>query len=63
MSGVKVPANLPDLVGVAFQRAKASGDISFFPTQVAVLNINGVPVCSRDVLPLLLLLFTCSWNN
>lgn len=39
-----VPANLPDLVRAAFVRAKAAGDLTFFPTQVALLRVQGVPV-------------------
>ncbi|KAL1888600.1 bifunctional AP-4-A phosphorylase/ADP sulfurylase [Sporothrix stenoceras] len=38
-----IPANLPDLVRAAFVRAKASGDLTFFPTQVALLRVQGVP--------------------
>jgi hypothetical protein len=39
-----VPANLPNLVSAAFIRAKAAGDLTFFPTQVALLRVQGVPV-------------------
>ncbi|KIH89301.1 bis(5-nucleosyl)-tetraphosphatase [Sporothrix brasiliensis 5110] len=38
-----VPANLPDLVRAAFVRARAAGDLTFFPTQVALLRVQGVP--------------------
>lgn len=46
MAPAKVPANLPELVKTAFQRARASGDVHFFPTQVTLLNVNSVPVRS-----------------
>lgn len=39
-----IPAGLPHLVHDAFLRAKAAGDLSFFPTQVALLRVHGVPV-------------------
>lgn len=38
MSPVKVPANLPDLVRATFNKAKANGDVNFYPTQVALLT-------------------------
>lgn len=44
MAPAKVPPNLPELVKTAFSRACASGDVHFFPTQVALLNVNSVPV-------------------
>jgi ATP adenylyltransferase len=44
MVPVKIPANLPDLVRTAFNRARASGDVHFFPTQVALVNVNSIPV-------------------
>ncbi|KAH6635960.1 histidine triad-like protein [Chaetomium tenue] len=43
MGPVKVPANLPELVRAAFNRARASGDVHFFPTQVTLVNVNSVP--------------------
>jgi hypothetical protein len=44
MGPVKIPANLPELVRSAFNRARASGDVHFFPTQVTLVNVNSVPV-------------------
>ncbi|CAK7207612.1 bifunctional AP-4-A phosphorylase/ADP sulfurylase [Sporothrix eucalyptigena] len=38
-----VPSGLPHLVHDAFVRAKTAGDLSFFPTQVALLRVHGVP--------------------
>ncbi|KKA27544.1 hypothetical protein TD95_005121 [Thielaviopsis punctulata] len=38
MALLKVPDNLPQLVSAAFRRARNNKDLSFFPTQVAVLN-------------------------
>ncbi|KAK4098958.1 hypothetical protein N658DRAFT_475918 [Parathielavia hyrcaniae] len=43
MAPVKVPANLPELVRGAFNRARASGDVHFFPTQVTLVNVNSIP--------------------
>ncbi|KAK5659714.1 hypothetical protein OQA88_925 [Cercophora sp. LCS_1] len=40
---IKAPANLPSLVKTAFHRAVSSGDVSFFPTHVALLSINSNP--------------------
>jgi ATP adenylyltransferase len=44
MAPVKVPANLPELVRSAFNRARASGDVHFFPTEVTLVNVHSVPV-------------------
>ncbi|EFX00297.1 bis(5-nucleosyl)-tetraphosphatase [Grosmannia clavigera kw1407] len=44
---VSAPSNLPDLVRTAFARARAAGDLTFFPTQVALLRINGIPLQLR----------------
>ncbi|SPQ22980.1 90a2fc61-dd08-4724-83cd-0ab5f10154e7 [Thermothielavioides terrestris] len=43
MAPVKVPANLPELVRSAFNRARASGDVHFFPTEVTLVNVHSVP--------------------
>ncbi|KAK4464052.1 FIT family protein scs3 [Cladorrhinum samala] len=40
---ISVPPNLPELVKNAFNRARASGDVHFYPTQVKLLNINSIP--------------------
>ncbi|KAF7518998.1 hypothetical protein G7054_g13244 [Neopestalotiopsis clavispora] len=42
MPSIRAPANLPSLVKTAFGHAKASGDLTYFPTQVALLNLNSV---------------------
>lgn len=44
MSPVKAPSNLPDLVRSTFNKAKANGDVNFYPTQVAVLTTASTPV-------------------
>ena len=44
MAPVKIPANLPELVKTAFHRARTSGDVHFFATQVTLVNVNSVPV-------------------
>lgn len=38
MPPVKAPTNLPALVKATFDKAKANGDVNFYPTQVAVLT-------------------------
>lgn len=35
---------LPELVKSKFNNAKANGDINFYPTQVAVLKPDSIPV-------------------
>lgn len=44
MTPIKVPNNLPDLVRATFNKAKANGDVNFYPTQVAVLTTASTPV-------------------
>lgn len=44
MTPVKVPGNLPELVKTAFNKAKLNGDLTYFPTQAAILAANAVPV-------------------
>ncbi|KAK4185366.1 HIT-like domain-containing protein [Podospora australis] len=39
----KIPVHLPELVKTAFNRACASGDVNFYPTQVALLTVNSLP--------------------
>ncbi|KAI0128972.1 Ap4A phosphorylase II [Xylariales sp. AK1849] len=43
MSPIRVPSKLPSLVTTAFARAKAGGDLTYYPTQVAVLKLNSIP--------------------
>ncbi|KAK0738775.1 hypothetical protein B0T18DRAFT_335210 [Schizothecium vesticola] len=38
-----VPRNLPDLVKAAFSRARASGDVNFYPTEAVILHVNALP--------------------
>lgn len=49
LSPVHAPSKLPVLVRAAFDRARASGDLNFYPTLVAVLRVNAIPV--RNSLP------------
>lgn len=44
MGRIRAPNNLPELVRSTFARAKASGDVNFYPTQAAVLHVNSIPV-------------------
>ena len=57
MSPIRVPNNLPELVRTAFAKARDSGHVHFYPTQVALLNVNSVPVrlsiITASTLPLL----------
>ncbi|GAB0135789.1 hypothetical protein EsDP_00004114 [Epichloe bromicola] len=39
----KPPANLPELVKTAFAKARADGELHYFPTQVTVLSVGSVP--------------------
>jgi len=41
----KIPPDLPDLVKTAFNKAREAGDLTYFPTQVAILKANSIPVC------------------
>jgi len=47
MAAVKVPQNLAELVKASFSAAKASGHLTFFPTQVALLSVGSITV--RDL--------------
>ncbi|KAK8132985.1 HIT-like domain-containing protein [Apiospora kogelbergensis] len=38
MLGIRAPANLPSLVKAAFEKARAAGDLTYYPTQVAILK-------------------------
>jgi hypothetical protein len=40
----QIPQNLPDLVRERFDAARASGAISFWPTEVDILQVNGIAV-------------------
>jgi hypothetical protein len=41
---IKMPSNLPHRVKTAFNKARESGDLTYYPTQVTVLNVNSIPV-------------------
>ncbi|KAK0711954.1 ATP adenylyltransferase-domain-containing protein [Lasiosphaeris hirsuta] len=43
MAPIKVPSDLPGLVSAAFEKARASGHVNFYPTQVALLDVNSIP--------------------
>lgn len=38
MIGIRAPAKLPSLVKAAFEKARAAGDLTYYPTQVAILK-------------------------
>ncbi|KAK8016561.1 ATP adenylyltransferase [Apiospora rasikravindrae] len=38
MLGIKAPSNLPGLVKAAFEKARVAGDLTYYPTQVAILK-------------------------
>lgn len=44
MRRIQAPPNLPQLVKTAFNKARESRDLTYFPTQVTVLNVNSIPV-------------------
>ncbi|KAK1486775.1 inositol phospholipid synthesis protein Scs3p [Colletotrichum tamarilloi] len=43
MSPIKAPVNLPELVKAAFNKARSNGDLTYYATQVTVLNANSTP--------------------
>lgn len=48
MTPLVVPSNLPTLVKEAFVRAQASGDLIYFPTQVAILTSGSLVVGAHN---------------
>ncbi|KAK3953405.1 ATP adenylyltransferase-domain-containing protein [Pseudoneurospora amorphoporcata] len=40
---ITAPANLPELVRAAFNKARASGHVNFYPTQVTLVDVNSIP--------------------
>jgi hypothetical protein len=44
MSRVKTPAGLPDLVKNTFAKALSEGELNYYPTRVALLRANSIPV-------------------
>jgi len=44
MPRIKAPSNLPELVKSTFTKARSEGDLHYFPTQVAILNVDSIPV-------------------
>ncbi|KAK7984792.1 hypothetical protein PG988_002414 [Apiospora saccharicola] len=38
MLGIRAPAKLPNLVKAAFEKARAAGDLTYYPTQAAILK-------------------------
>jgi hypothetical protein len=44
MNGITVPESLPELVSERFQAAKQAGDLLFWDSEVALLNVNGISV-------------------
>ncbi|KAJ9132656.1 ATP adenylyltransferase [Coniochaeta hoffmannii] len=43
MPRIKPPPNLPQLVKTAFNKARESGDLIYYPTEVTLLNVNSIP--------------------
>ncbi|KAA8628260.1 hypothetical protein SMACR_12879 [Sordaria macrospora] len=43
MPPIKAPPNLPELVRTAFNKARASGDVNFYPTQVTLVDVSSIP--------------------
>ncbi|KAL6925206.1 hypothetical protein ACHAPO_011455 [Fusarium lateritium] len=43
MPRIRAPSNLPELVKTTFTKARSEGDLHYFPTQVAVLNVDSIP--------------------
>ena len=47
MAQSSIPSDLPTLVKDKFNLAQESGAVNFWPTEVEVLSVNGIPVCSK----------------
>jgi hypothetical protein len=47
-----VLSHLPDLVKEKFNAAKEAQELTFWPTQVFILHLKGVPVRHSPILPL-----------
>ncbi|KAI7760317.1 hypothetical protein LZL87_008407 [Fusarium oxysporum] len=43
MPRIKAPSHLPELVKSTFTKARSEGDLHYFPTQVAILNVDSIP--------------------
>ncbi|KAH7162257.1 HIT-like domain-containing protein [Dactylonectria estremocensis] len=43
MSRLKVSSGLPDLVKSTFARARSEGDLQYYPTQAAIIQVNHIP--------------------
>lgn len=44
MPPIRAPVNLPELVKAAFSKARSNGDLTYYATQVTVLDANSTPV-------------------
>jgi hypothetical protein len=44
MPRIKAPSKLPELVKSTFTKARSDGDLHYFPTQVAILHVDSIPV-------------------
>jgi hypothetical protein len=44
MTRIKSPAALPELVKTTFAQALAEGELNYYPTRVALLRVNSIPV-------------------
>lgn len=44
MASLKAPSGLPKLVKTAFEKARAEGELVYYPTQVAIVRAHDVPV-------------------
>ncbi len=44
MPPLTAPSNLPTLIKDAFVKAQASGDLIYYPTQVAILPVGSLAV-------------------
>lgn len=44
MARLKSPAGLPELVKATFAKALSEGELNYYPTRVALLRANSIPV-------------------
>jgi hypothetical protein len=49
MPEITLPEGLPGLVRARFESARESGALTFWPTEVEVLQVGGIPVSHSPI--------------
>ncbi len=57
------PPNIPSLVQAAFNKARVTGDVTYYPTQVAVLTPRSIPVSIPVSIALVVSAFKTMYTN